>query len=115
MPSELLHIPPFYTIVGLYRLLTDEFIRQPVFDKVKHATIRGLVVGAVYAVGSWRVMGWVIRTFIVGGPGVWFGFNSAKRRVEESVGESSGKVWVGFGGFGAEIDLVLCTFALGNI
>ena len=109
MPSELLHIPPLYTLVGLYRLFTDPFIRQPVFDKVKHATVRGLVVGALYAVGSWKVMRWVVKTFIVGGPGIWFGLGAAKRRVEQSVGSGgAGKVYVGLGGIGGEVDLVLC-------
>lgn len=108
MPSELLHIPPLYTLVGLYRLFTDPFIRQPVFDKVKHATIRGVIVAALYAAGSWKVMRWVVKTFIIGGPGIWFGFGAAKRRVEGSVGADAGRVWVGIGGVGGEVDLVLC-------
>ena len=111
MPSELLHIPPLYTVVGLYRLLTDRSIREPVFDKVRHAAVRGLIVGALYAVGSWKVMRWFVKTFVVGGPGIWFGLGAAKRRVQESVGASggAGTVYVGLGGFGGQVDLILCT------
>lgn len=110
MPSEFLHIPPAYTLVGLYRLCTDSSIRGPVFDKVKHATIRGLVVGAVYAVGSWGILRWIVKTFLVGGAGSFFGFGGkATRKVAEAVGESrGGGVWVGLGGVGMNVDLVLC-------
>ena len=110
MPSELLHLPPFYTVVGLYRLLTDPGIREPVLDKVKHASLRGLVVASIYAVGSWRVVDWLVRTFLVGGVG-WFGLGmgKARARVGEAVKESRrGGVWVGAGGIGMDVDLVLC-------
>jgi hypothetical protein len=101
MPSEFLHVPPAYTLVGLYRLCTDPSIRGPVFDKVKHATFRGLVVGAVYTVGSWGILQWVVKTFIVGGPGAFLGFGGgASRKVANAVGESGrGGVWVGLGRF----------------
>lgn len=109
MPSEFLHIPPIYTLVGLYRLSTDPLIRQPVFDKIKHATLRGLIVGFVYAGASWKILRWFVKTFLVGGPGGWFGFGGARGRVAGSVGEKmGGGVWVGLGSFGTEIDLVLC-------
>lgn len=110
MPSEFLHIPPAYTLVGLYRLCTDASIRGPVFDKVKHATLRGIIVGAVYAVGSWGALHWVVKTFIVGGPGSFLGFGGkASRKVAEAVGESGGGgVWVGLGRYGINVDLILC-------
>lgn len=113
MPSEFLHIPPAYTLVGLYRLCTDASVRGPVFDKVKHATLRGLVVGAVYAVGSWGILRWVVKAFIVGGPGSFLGFGgSASRKVANAVGESArGGVWVGIGRFGLDVDLILCEFS----
>jgi len=110
MPSELLHFPPFYTFVGLYRLLTDPLIREPVLDKVKHATLRGIVVSAIYTVGSWRTLDWFVRSFLVGGKG-WFGFGMGKARasVGEAVSESrGGEVNVGLGGVGLNVDLVLC-------
>ncbi|KAL0241888.1 hypothetical protein I308_106062 [Cryptococcus tetragattii IND107] len=72
MPSELLHLPPLYAIVGLYRLATDHSIRTPVLDKVKHAAVRGIVVGGVYTALSWKAMDWFIQKFLIGGGcGTW--------------------------------------------
>ncbi|ORY34271.1 hypothetical protein BCR39DRAFT_575803 [Naematelia encephala] len=108
MPSELLHLPPAYTLVGIYRLVTDPFIRQPVLDKIKHASIRGIVVGVVYAAGSWKILDWFVRTFLVGGGG-WFG----RKQVEAAISKSDrGHVWVGLGQFGVSLDLVLYTHLL---
>lgn len=115
MPSELLHLPPTYTLVGLYRLLTDPTIRGPVLDKVKHATFRGIVMAGVWSVGSWGVMDWFVRKFLVsgrgagGGGGGWFGFGVGKG-VREAIGENigEGRVWVGLGGVGGWVDLVFC-------
>jgi len=110
MPAELLHFPPLYTFVGLYRLLTDPLIRDPVLDKVKHASLRGLVVSTLYAIGSWSTLNWFVRKFLVGGVG-WFGFGLGKARtkVGEAVKESNGgRVWVGLGEFGGYVDLILC-------
>ncbi|TYJ52735.1 hypothetical protein B9479_006669 [Cryptococcus floricola] len=105
MPSELLHFPPLYTLVGLYRLLSDPSIRTPVFDKVKHATARGLIVAAVYAVFSWSFLDWVIRRFLIGGS--WW------KKGEEVMKESvDGTVRVGFGRWGVTLDVVLYTHLL---
>ena len=107
MPSELLHFPPAYTVVGLYRLLTDPSIRTPVLDKIRHASIRGLVVGLIYAAGSWRILDWFIRRFLVGGSS-WFGGN-ARARVGQAVQERvGGVVKVGLGRFSFNVDLVFC-------
>lgn len=112
MPSEFLHIPPLYTLVGLYRLSTDASIRGPVLDKIKHATVRGLVVGAIYAAGSWGVLRWIVKTFIVGGPGWFFGLGGARSKVADAVGEGGrGGVWVGIGSLGMHVDLVLCEWS----
>ncbi|WVQ77005.1 hypothetical protein IAR50_006684 [Cryptococcus sp. DSM 104548] len=102
MPSELLHFPPLYTVVGLYRLLTDPSIRRPVFDKVKHAAARGLIVGGVYAVFSWKVLDWVIKRFLIGGS--WW--KKGGEVLKESV---NGTVRVGVGKFGVDLDVVLYT------
>jgi hypothetical protein len=102
MPSELLHFPPLYTAVGIYRLLTDPSIRQPVLDKVKHASIRGLVVGLIYAVISWKPLDWFVRRFLIGEGWGWFGLRKAKEVVEGSEG---GKALL-LGRF--EVDLVFC-------
>lgn len=101
MPSELLHAPPLYTVVGAYRLLTDPSIRGPVLDKVKHASIRGIIVGLIYAVVSWKPLDWFIRRFLVGGQWSLFGFRKVKEVVE---GHSDGKVSFR----GVELDIVLC-------
>ena len=102
MPSELLNAPPLYTVVGAYSLLTDPQIRGPVLDKVKHASVRGLIVGLVYAVVSWKPLDWFIRRFLVGGEWTLFGFRKVKEVVE---GHSDGKVKFR----GIELDIVLCT------
>lgn len=103
MPSELLHFPPLYTAVGAYRLVTDPSIRGPVLDKIKHASIRGLVVGLIYAIVSYKPLRWFVQRFLVGEGWRWFGFRKAQAVVEDSVG---GKV-VTIGGI--QVDLVLCT------
>lgn len=89
MPTELLSFPPAYSIVGLYRLLTDASIREPVYAKVKHAAVRGAVVGVAYAILGWGVMDWAVKKFVLRGKG--------------------GKVTLGHGAVSLNIDLVFCT------
>lgn len=43
-----LEFPPSYVIVGVYRLCTDKFLYRPAWDKCKHATRRGLIVGGIW-------------------------------------------------------------------
>lgn len=105
MPSELLHAPPLYTLVGIYRLLTDPSIRGPVLDKVKHASVRGIVVALVYAVVSWRPLRWFIKRFLVGGEWTLFGFRKVKEVVD---GHTDGKVAIR----GFEFDIVFCEFPM---
>ncbi|RXK39241.1 hypothetical protein M231_03461 [Tremella mesenterica] len=113
MPSELLQFPPLYTLVGIYRILTDPLVRTPVLDKIRHASIRGLIVGALYAAGTWRPMGWFVRRFLVGGQrflGIGLG---SRGKVGEAVGESmGGVVHVGMGRLSVPVDLVLYTHML---
>lgn len=40
-----LAFPPFYAVVGIYRLATDPNLYKPVWEKVRNGTRRGLVVG----------------------------------------------------------------------
>lgn len=104
MPSELLHLPPLYAIVGLYRLATDPSIRTPVLDKVKHAAVRGIVVGSVYTVLSWKAMDWFIRKFLISG-GWW-------KKGEEVLKDSvDGSVQVGLGKFSLNLNAILCEFS----
>ncbi|WVF70297.1 hypothetical protein IAT40_005086 [Kwoniella sp. CBS 6097] len=109
MPSELLHFPPIYTLVGLYRLITDPVIRQPVLDKVKHASIRGLVVGGLYAGLSWKFMSWFVEKFLVGQSG-WAWFKSPEKA--RDVAPGGGVVHVGIGRFSVPVDVVLYTHIL---
>ncbi len=60
MPQDLLAFPPYYTAVGIYRLVTDVSLRSAVWAKVKHATVRGLIVGAVYTAVSYRAQRWFV-------------------------------------------------------
>ncbi|KAK4684346.1 hypothetical protein P7C73_g5836, partial [Tremellales sp. Uapishka_1] len=115
MPSELLHFPPSYTIVGIYRLLTDPLIRGPVLDKIKHASLRGAVVALIYAGGSWRILDWFVRTFLVGG-GSFFGIGGlGGKRVGEAVKDSvGGVIQIGLGSYSFNVDLVLCQSSLGT-
>lgn len=115
MPSEFLHFPPAYTLVGLYRLLTDPSIRSPVLAKVKHASIRGAVVALLYAGLSWNALDWVIRSFLLGNKSTYSLFGLGKlllRKAKDVVPEDStaGMTRVGFGRFSMNIDLVLCEF-----
>lgn len=115
MPSEFLHFPPAYTLVGLYRLLTDPSIRSPVLAKVKHASIRGAVVALLYAGLSWNALDWVIRSFLLGNKSTYSLFGLGKlllRKAKDVVPEDStaGMTRVGFGRFSMNIDLVFCEY-----
>lgn len=48
MPQELLNLPPAYTVVGIYRLITDDNLRTPIWDKLRHGVQRGAIVGAIW-------------------------------------------------------------------
>lgn len=43
-----LQFPPTYVVVGVYRLFTDKLLYVPAWDKCKHATQRGAIVGAIW-------------------------------------------------------------------
>jgi hypothetical protein len=60
--SEVEHLPPnlaraalrlgfspSYVLVGVYRLFTDKNLYGPAWDKCKHATRRGAIVGGIWA------------------------------------------------------------------
>ena len=44
-----LEFPPSYVLVGVYRLFTDKNLYGPAWDKCKHATRRGAIVGGIWA------------------------------------------------------------------
>lgn len=43
-----LKFPPSYVVVGAYRLLSDQTLLKPSWDKCKHAARRGAIVGAIW-------------------------------------------------------------------
>ncbi|GJJ09361.1 hypothetical protein Clacol_003583 [Clathrus columnatus] len=52
-----LRFPPFYAVVGVYRLASDPSLYKPIWDKVRHGTQRGLTVGLVWIASSPKVTG----------------------------------------------------------
>ena len=44
-----MQLPPSYVVVGAYRLLTDQKLLKPTWDKCRHATRRGAIVGGIWA------------------------------------------------------------------
>lgn len=47
-----LEFPPSYVLVGVYRLFTDKNLYIPAWDKCRHGTRRGAIVGAIWVSGS---------------------------------------------------------------
>lgn len=47
--SMRMQLPPSYVVVGAYRLLTDQKLLKPTWDKCRHATRRGAIVGGIWA------------------------------------------------------------------
>jgi hypothetical protein len=44
-----LEFPPSYVLVGVYRFFTDKNLYGPAWDKCKHGTRRGAIVGTIWA------------------------------------------------------------------
>jgi len=63
--SRRLQFPPSYVVVGIYRLVTDRSLSQPAWDKCKHGTQRGLVVGFVWTCLSFHVQRKFIELFLI--------------------------------------------------
>ncbi|KZP15408.1 hypothetical protein FIBSPDRAFT_832994 [Athelia psychrophila] len=60
-----LQFPPSYAVVGMYRLITDPSLRRPAWDKCKHGTQRGLVVGVAWAALTFEVQKKFIELFLI--------------------------------------------------
>ncbi|KAF8311808.1 uncharacterized protein EI90DRAFT_2952720 [Cantharellus anzutake] len=60
--QEFLLFTPVYTLVGIYRLLTDPFIR--VWDKIRHGVQRGILVGAIWTIGTFRIQRIFVSFFL---------------------------------------------------
>jgi len=54
VPQELsratmrMEFSPSYVVVGAYRLLTDQKLLKPTWDKCRHAARRGAIVGGIW-------------------------------------------------------------------
>ncbi|KAL0565979.1 hypothetical protein V5O48_016039 [Marasmius crinis-equi] len=60
-----LQFPPSYVVVGVYRLFTDRTLYVPAWQKCKHGTVRGGVVGAVWAFLTFGVQRKFVEVFLV--------------------------------------------------
>ncbi|KII93002.1 hypothetical protein PLICRDRAFT_35170 [Plicaturopsis crispa FD-325 SS-3] len=63
--AQRLEFPPSYVVVGAYRLFTDRAMYVPAWDKCRHATRRGLIVAAIWAISSYKLQKVFIKTFLV--------------------------------------------------
>jgi hypothetical protein len=63
-----LEFPPSYVLVGVYRLFTDSNLYKPAWDKCRHATQRGAIVGAIWTVLTFSIQRKFIETFLKNSP-----------------------------------------------
>jgi len=68
--QELLLFTPAYTVVGIYRLLTDPPLRKMVWDKIRHGVRRGAIVGVVWAISTFRIQRIFVSFFLMRTPRV---------------------------------------------
>ncbi|RDB14562.1 hypothetical protein Hypma_016293 [Hypsizygus marmoreus] len=65
-----LQFSPTYVIVGVYRLFTDPLLYAPAWDKCKHGTRRGAIVGALWAAFTFNIQRKFIELFLANSPRV---------------------------------------------
>ncbi|KAF9265202.1 hypothetical protein L218DRAFT_898816 [Marasmius fiardii PR-910] len=65
-----LHFPPSYVVVGVYRLCTDKTLYVPTWQKCKHGTVRGAVVGAAWTFFTFGIQKKFIEIFLSNSPRV---------------------------------------------
>ncbi|KAI3621277.1 hypothetical protein WG66_014508 [Moniliophthora roreri] len=65
-----LQFPPSYAVVGVYRLCTDKALYIPAWQKCKHGTIRGAVVGVVWTFFTFGIQKKFIEVFLSNSPRV---------------------------------------------
>ncbi|KAF8639360.1 hypothetical protein AX17_001549 [Amanita inopinata Kibby_2008] len=74
VPQELsraslrLRYPPSYVLVGVYRFCTDKNLYVPAWNKCKHATQRGLIVGVIWAILTFQLQKKFIQIFLSNSP-----------------------------------------------
>ncbi|KAL7415672.1 hypothetical protein BDY24DRAFT_413246 [Mrakia frigida] len=64
--SSRLSFPPTYALIGIYRLLSDPHLRNPIWAKTRNGTLRGLAVGAAWIFISWRSQLGFVERFLMG-------------------------------------------------
>lgn len=74
------------SLVGVYRLLTDPPLRKAVWDKLKHATARGLLISTAYVAVTYKTQRWFVSTFLMGGFGLFGKTKPPPELVESSLG-----------------------------
>ncbi|KAF8581712.1 hypothetical protein K439DRAFT_1662174 [Ramaria rubella] len=65
-----LQFPPSYALVGVYRLATDPLLYRPIWDKVKHGTQRGAIVGLGWTLLTFNIQRAFVGFFLVNSPRV---------------------------------------------
>ncbi|KAI0030973.1 hypothetical protein K488DRAFT_53084 [Vararia minispora EC-137] len=63
-----LNFPPSYIVVGAYRLLSDKSLLIPVWNKCKHALLRGVSVAVAYAFVTFRIQRKLVQLFWMKSP-----------------------------------------------
>ncbi|KAH9486023.1 hypothetical protein JR316_0000086 [Psilocybe cubensis] len=63
-----MQFPPSYVLVGVYRLFTDKNLYKPAWDKCKHATRRGAIVGSIWAALTFSIQKKFIEIFLSNSP-----------------------------------------------
>ncbi|KAF8167140.1 hypothetical protein B0H34DRAFT_680424 [Crassisporium funariophilum] len=66
--TQRLEFPPSYVLVGVYRLFTDKVLYGPAWDKCKHATRRGAIVGTIWAFLTFAIQRKFIEMFLANSP-----------------------------------------------
>ncbi|KAF8887116.1 hypothetical protein BD779DRAFT_1441132 [Infundibulicybe gibba] len=65
-----LEFPPSYAIVGVYRFCTDKLLYVPAWDKCRHATRRGVIVGVIWSLLTFKLQKGFIEIFLSNSPRV---------------------------------------------
>ncbi|KDR86127.1 hypothetical protein GALMADRAFT_219127 [Galerina marginata CBS 339.88] len=63
-----MQFPPSYALVGVYRLFTDKLLYKPAWDKCRHATQRGAIVGGIWALLTFSIQRRFIELFLSNSP-----------------------------------------------
>lgn len=65
-----LRFPSSYVIVGVYRLVTDKNLFVPAWKKCEHGVVRGLGVGLLWTVTTFKVQRYFVELFLMNSPRV---------------------------------------------